>query len=46
MPREHVIGILCMIILYAVFFYIFSKHVEHERKKELMNKSENKKGDV
>jgi hypothetical protein len=50
MPREHMIGILCMIILYAAFFFIYKRHSENIKKKELLEKTESavddNKGDV
>ncbi len=50
MPREHMIGILCMIILYVAFFVIYKKHSENIKKKGLLEKTENavskNKGDV
>jgi len=41
MPKEHVIGILCMLILYTAFFYVYGLHVQSlKRKEELLNKAE------
>jgi hypothetical protein len=41
MSKENIIGILCMLILYTAFFYVYGLHVQSlKRKEELMQKAE------